>query len=62
MSQQHKSVKAIFDEAAEFPSQEQRTAYLDKVCAGNLEVRQKVEGQVPETLRNHLITEPELER
>ena len=44
MGQQQENIKAIFDEAAEFPSPEQRTAYLDRACVGNLKLREKVQG------------------
>src|SRR5262245_66670402 len=37
------SAKAVFDEALEIVSPGERAAYLDRVCAGHPDVRQKVE-------------------
>ncbi len=41
--QPYGNVKAIFDEAAEIPSTEDRAAYLDRACAGDQELRRKVQ-------------------
>jgi serine/threonine protein kinase len=37
-------VREVFDHALELPSVAERRAYLDQACAGDLELRQKVEG------------------
>jgi eukaryotic-like serine/threonine-protein kinase len=43
MEKQLLSVKAIFDEAIEISSPPDRAAYLDRACAGDAQLRQKVE-------------------
>ncbi len=43
MSQQNDAVKSVFDRAAECESAEHRKAYLDDACAGNRELRSRVE-------------------
>ncbi len=43
MSTRAQSVKAVFDEAAEIASPADRAAFLDRACAGDLELRQAVE-------------------
>jgi serine/threonine protein kinase/tetratricopeptide (TPR) repeat protein len=43
MGTEQRGVKAIFDEAAEIGDREARAAYLDQACAGDLELRRKVE-------------------
>jgi serine/threonine protein kinase/tetratricopeptide (TPR) repeat protein len=44
MSEQIASVKAIFDRALEIESAADRQAFLEKACAGDAELRRKVEG------------------
>src|SRR4030095_15942043 len=49
MGEPQDPLRAIFDEASEMPPGENRNAYLNKVCAGNAELRAEVEG----LLRSH---------
>ena len=43
MGTRERGVKAVFDEAAEIDNLEARGAFLDRACAGDLELRRKVE-------------------
>ncbi len=49
MSQPKPTAKAIFEHAHELPTAEERAAYLDEACAGDPELRRKVEA----LLRSH---------
>ena len=43
MQSEQRSVKAIFDEAVDLEGPEARKAYLDRVCAGETELRGKLD-------------------
>ena len=43
MARDRRSVKSIFDEAAEIASPEERAAYLERYCGEDLELRKNVD-------------------
>jgi eukaryotic-like serine/threonine-protein kinase len=43
MARDRRGVKSIFDEAAEIASPEERTAYLQRACGGDADIRHQVE-------------------
>ncbi|HZN34408.1 MAG TPA: serine/threonine-protein kinase, partial [Pirellulaceae bacterium] len=44
MASSPKSVKAVFEQAVEIPSPDERQAFLEQACAGDPNLRQRVEG------------------